>query len=97
MILGRPTNLWLGLVTAALGFMQVAIVSLNLLPNVDPAQIATVLGALGLLLGALITLVANQPPTLNAGDPYVVATPSGTPNVEKVANTNVSAIPPIIQ
>ena len=95
MILGRPTNLWLGLVTAALGFCQVAIVSLNLLPNVDPAQIATVLGALGLLLGALITLVANQPPTLNAGDAYTVTTPSGYPNVEKVANTNLAPVAPV--
>ena len=94
MIFGRPTNLWLGLVTATLGFAQVAIVSLDLLPGVSEAAIATTLGALGLLLGALIALVAGQPPTLNVGDAYNVTTPAGQPNVTKVANTNVTAIPP---
>jgi len=94
MILGRPTNLWLGLVTATLGFAQIAITSLHLLPGVEPQSVATVLGALGLLLGALIALVAGQPPTLNVGDAYNVTTPAGEPNVTKVANTNVTAIPP---
>lgn len=80
MILGRPTNLWLGLVTATLGFVQ--IVAINLLPDVDPTVIATVLGALGLLLGAAISLIANQPPTLSAGDTYHIVTPTGQPNYE---------------
>jgi hypothetical protein len=94
MILGRPTNLWLGLTTAALGFIQIAITSLHLLPDVEPQAIATTLGALGLLLGAAIALIAGQPPTLNVGDAYNVTTPTGQPNVTKVANTNVTAIPP---
>ena len=92
MIFGRPTTLWLGLVTAGTAFAQVLIVTL--IPEANPAQVATILGAFGLLLGALIALVANQPPTLNVGDRYVVSTPTGTDNVTKVANTNVTAVPP---
>ena len=92
MIFGRPTTLWLGLVTAGSAFAQVLIVTL--VPEADPAQVATLLGAFGLLLGALIALVANQPPTLNVGDRYVVTHPDGQENVTKVANTNVTATPP---
>jgi hypothetical protein len=92
MIFGRPTTLWLGLVTAGTAFAQVVIVTL--IPEANPAQVATILGALGLLLGALIALIANQPPTLNVGDKYVVTTPSGDPNVVKVANTNLQPVPP---
>ena len=92
MIFGRPTTLWLGLVTAGSAFAQVVIVTL--IPEANPAQVATLLGALGLLLGALIALVANQPPTLNVGDKYVVATPTGAENVTKVANTNLTPVPP---
>ena len=92
MIFGRPTNLWLGLVTALLSFAQVLII--NVVPDADPQVVVTVLAALGLLLGAAISLIANQAPVLNPGDPYVVTTPSGTENVTKVANTNVTAIPP---
>jgi hypothetical protein len=78
MIFGRPVNLWLGLTTAALAFVQVTIVTV--LPDVDPTAVATVLGAAGLLLGAVITLVANQPPTVNSGDTVTVVTPKGQPN-----------------
>ena len=78
MIFGRPTNLWLGLVTALLGVVQVTVPTL--FPSVDGTQLTVVLGAVGVFLGALITLVANQPPTLNPGDPFRVATPSGQPN-----------------
>lgn len=78
MILGRPTNLWLGLTGSAIAFLQVAIVTL--LPDVDPVAVATVLGALGLLLGAVIALIANQPPTVNAGTEVNVVTPPDEPN-----------------
>ena len=92
MIFGRPPTLWLGLVTAGTAFAQVVIVTA--IPEANPAQVATILGALALLLGALIALIANQPPTLNVGDKYVVTTPSGDPNVTKVANTNTTPVPP---
>ena len=78
MIFGRPTNLWLGLVTALLGFIQVAVLAVR--PEVDPTQLGLVLGAAGLLLGALITLIANQPPTVNSGSTVNVVTPAGQPN-----------------
>ena len=78
MILGRPTNLWLGLVTAALGIIQVVLPTLR--PDVDGTQLTVILGAVGLFLGSLIALVANQPPVLNPGDPFQVATPAGQPN-----------------
>jgi hypothetical protein len=84
MIFGRPTNLWLALVTAALAFAQVLII--NLVPGVDAIAVATILGSLGGFLAVVITLVANQPPSINVGDPYTVVTPASLPNVEKVAN-----------
>lgn len=92
MIFGRPTNLWLGLATAIQG--AVVITAVALLPTVDPATIATISGAWGAVFGAIILVVASQPPTLNPGDAYKVITPPGTDNVTKVANTNVTPIAP---
>lgn len=83
MIFGRPINLWLGLVTASLAFVQVLIVTLA--PEVDPTAVATVLGALGGLLAVVIALVANQPPTVNAGDQVKVVTPADEPNRVMIA------------
>jgi hypothetical protein len=83
MILGRPTNLWLGLVTAGLAFAQISIVSF--LPSLNPAAVATVLGGLGVFLGSVITLVANQPPTVTQGDLVHVITTDGQPNKTVVA------------
>ena len=80
MILGRPINLWLGFVTALLAFTQVLVVTL--LPDIDPTAVATVLGALGGLLAVIIALVANQPPTVNAGSTVNVITPPGEANRE---------------
>jgi hypothetical protein len=77
MILGRPTNLWLGLITAILGAAQViAVVVLKY----DAVAVSTVLGAVAGVLGALILLVANQPPTVTPGSDVTVQTPSGQPN-----------------
>lgn len=92
MIFGRPTNLWLGLVTAAVALVQGLIVIF--VPGVDPTQIATAGALVVAFLGALIALIAGQPPTLNPGDAYKVVTAAGEPNVTKVANTNVTPIPP---
>jgi hypothetical protein len=92
LIAGRPTNLWLGFVTAATGFASVtAVVAFN----ADPTAVATIAGSATGLLGALVVLVAGQPPTLNPADPYVVVTPADTPNVTKYANTNVTPQPPV--
>ena len=93
MILGRPTNLWLGFLTTVTSLAALlAIVVLH----ADGDTVATVAAAVTLVEGAAIALIAGQPPTLNAGDPYVVTTPSGQPNVSKVANTNVTPVPPVI-
>lgn len=94
MIAGRPTNLWNGLVVAAVSL--VSIVVMQLLPDVDGEVVATISAAVTLFLGAAIALVANQPPTLNPGDRYTVVTPADDPNLTKVANTNMTPQPPVI-
>ncbi|MFZ0324748.1 MAG: hypothetical protein WAN48_11525 [Actinomycetes bacterium] len=82
MILGRPTALWLGLATAAIGFVSLITEQVGY-PIPSP-----ILAALTLLVGAIVTFVAGQPPSINVGDPYTVVTPADAPNVEKVANAN---------
>jgi uncharacterized membrane protein len=78
MILGRPTNLWLALVTAILTFAQVVLV--NLVPRIDAATVATILGSLGGVFAVAIALIANQPPVVTAGDTVTVLTPKGQPD-----------------
>jgi len=78
MILGRPTNLWNGLVVAAVSL--VSIVVMQLLPDVDSEVVATIAAAVTLFLGSAIALVANGAPTVNAGDPVKVVTPAGEDN-----------------
>jgi hypothetical protein len=77
MIWGRPTNLWLGLVTAVLLAAQVIAVTVF---QFDAQQVAVVVGAIGGVLGAVIALVAGQPPTVTPGSDVTVQTPSGQPN-----------------
>jgi hypothetical protein len=85
-ILGRPTNLWLGFVTALVGFASVSAVAVF---HADPAVVATVGGSATGLLGAGVVLVAGQPPTLSPGDTFHVQTPNGQPN-----QTTTVATPP---
>lgn len=92
MILGRPTNLWLGLVTTTVALAQGLIVIF--VPEANPTQIATAGALVVAALGAGIALIAGQPPVLNPGDPYTVKTASGQDDVSKVANTNVTPIAP---
>jgi hypothetical protein len=75
MILGRPTNLWSGLVVAAVSL--VSIVAMQLFPDIDSEVVATVAAAVTLFLGAVIALVANGTPTVNAGSDVKVVTPAG--------------------
>lgn len=84
MILGRPANQWIGLVTAAASLLQVLLITL--VPTVDPVNVGIVIGAVTAFLGILIAFIANQPPSINVGDGYTVVTPGAAPNVEKVAN-----------
>ena len=92
MILGRPVNLWNGLVVAAVSL--VSIVIMQLLPDVDSEVIATIAAASTLFFGSVIALVAVQPPTLNPGDQYNVVTPGDGENASKVANTHMTPNPP---
>lgn len=80
MIAGRPTNLWLGLSTAIVGAITVTLVAAGF----DPTLVATVSGAWGGVVGAIILVVANQPPTLKPGDSFTIQTPSGQPNTTGV-------------
>lgn len=91
MILGRPTNLWLGFLTTVTSLAALLAV---VVAHADGATVATVAASVTLVEGAGITLIAGQPPTLNPGDPYTVVTPSGSANVAKVANTNMTPTPP---
>ncbi len=83
MIFGRPTNLWLGLVTAVAGAVSVALIT----AKVDPTLVATLVGSGVTLMGAVIALVAGQPPTLNPGDQFKTVTPPGTPNYVTTVST----------
>lgn len=76
MIFGRPINLWLGFTTALVGFVSVTAVTIG----ADPQIVATIAGSGSGVLGAVIALVAGQPPTVNAGDTVKVTTPAGQPN-----------------
>lgn len=80
MIAGRPTNLWLGLTTAIVGAVTVTAVVLG----ADPTVVATLAGAWGGVIGAVIALVSGQPPTLNPGDTFKIQTPAGQPNTTGV-------------
>lgn len=76
MIRGRPTTLWLGLIAAITG----GVGPLLLFAGIDPVLVAAGLAAFTGIGGASIALLANQPPLLNPGDEYHIATPAGEPN-----------------
>jgi hypothetical protein len=80
MIFGRPVNLWLGLSTSIIGAVSVTAVVLG----ADPTVVATISGAWGGVVGAIVLVVANQPPTLNPGDTFKIQQPAGTPNTTGV-------------
>jgi hypothetical protein len=85
MIRGRPTNLWLGLTTSVFGAIGVTLIVLG----VDPAVVGTLISAYTGVAGAVITVIAGQPPTLNPGDQINVTTPKGQPT----ATATVAAPP----
>ena len=83
MILGRPTNLWNGLVVAAVSLISIIVI--QVWPGADSGVVATIASAVTLFLGAAIALVANGTPTVNQGDSVKVITPTGEPNTTIVA------------
>jgi hypothetical protein len=82
MFLGRSTPQWLGLITSAGSLAPVLIV--QFLPGADPVIVATIIGAVGLFLGAFIAFLANtattpvDDPQLKAGTMVRVSDASGT-------------------
>lgn len=78
MILGRPTNLVLGAITALFNVLVLVLAAL-----VPPITIpAPVVGAANLAIAALIAVIANQPPTVAAGSTVNVVQPGVTPNTQ---------------
>ena len=70
MFLGRSTVQWTGLISAVVSAFQILIPIW--FPGVDPVQIATTLGTIGILLGVLIAFIANTS-TTPIGDPQLKA------------------------
>ena len=92
MILGRPSNQWLGAFASIFSAIVIVLGALQP-PIVIPS---VVVGAVGIAVGAVITLVAGQPPTLNPGDTFKIVTPAGQPNaVTTVATPPAADRPPI--
>jgi hypothetical protein len=80
MIFGRPTNLWNGLIVAFVSL--ISLIAMQLIPDVDGEVVATIGAGVTLFLGSVISLVANQSPTVNEGSTVNVVTPQGQPNRE---------------
>lgn len=91
MILGRPTILWIGLVTAVSGFLTLVLVQLG---HVDPVLAGSLVASLAAIAGSVITIIAGQPPVVAPGATVKVQTPAGQPNTALVvAADGASAAP----
>ena len=75
MILGRPTNLILGAFTAL--FNVIVLVATEAGNTFFTPELVA---AINIAAAALITLVANQTPTVNEGSTINVVTPPGNEN-----------------
>ena len=75
MILGRPTNLILGAFTAL--FNVIVLVATQAGNTFFTPELVA---AINIAAAALITLVANQTPTVNEGSTINVVTPPGNEN-----------------
>src|ERR1035437_6662466 len=85
MLFNRPANLILGAITAITG---VVFLSLSAAGIVIPVEL---IPSIGVAEGAIIAVVAYQPPTLNPGDTINVVTPAAQPN--QVQTVAVSSTP----
>lgn len=78
MFLGRPVNLWTGLIA---GVISAAVTIIGATQTAQVAQEwAIILGSVGTVLGLIVAFLAGQPPTLNVGDTFTKVTPAGAPN-----------------
>ena len=93
MIRGRPTNLWIGLTTAVSGAIVATLIALGF----DPVVVGTLGGVWSGVLGSVVLLVANQAPTLEAGDTYTIQTPKGQPNYEATVAPPPQATKPVVE
>ena len=88
MIWGRPPNLVLGAFTAVFNVVVLVLASSGVV--IEPGVTA----AVNLAAGAVIAVVAYQPPTLNPGDTFSVQTEKGQPNFTTTVATPPAADPP---
>lgn len=73
MILGRPTNLWLGALTAIFNVFVLFLAQ----PEIDIHLSPELVLAVNVMLGALVVLVAGLPPVVGTSDTVVVKTNNG--------------------
>jgi hypothetical protein len=78
MIFGRATNLWIGLVSALSGAVSLTAI---LVFNADAEVVGPLAAVWQGVLGTVVILVANQPPTVKPGDEITIQTPKGQENV----------------
>lgn len=90
MIFGRPANLIVGTFQIVFGAVVVVLAAL-VPPIIIPALVVAAIGA---AFGAIVALIANQPPTLNPGDTISVRTPAGQPNYQTTIATPPAQDPP---
>lgn len=91
MIWNRPPNLILGAFTAVFNVIVLVLAAQGI--AIEPAVTA----AVNLAAGSVIAVIAYQPPTLNPGDTFNIATPAGQPNFETTVATPPKASPPPVQ
>jgi len=90
MLFGRPINLVAGAFQAVLGAIVLILAALAP-PVIIPAA---VVAGVTIAFGAVIALVANQPPTLSPGDSFVTKTAPGLPDYVTTVATPPAADPP---
>lgn len=78
MIFGRPTNLWLGLVSALSG----AVAATAIILGAPAEQVGILAGVWSAVIGACILIVAYLPPVVSPGDTVTVRTPTGEPDID---------------
>lgn len=76
MLFGRPVQLWNGLLTALGGAVTLTLVALGF----DAAVITPIIGGWSLVFGAIVILVAGQPPVVKPDSEVIVQTAANKTN-----------------
>lgn len=90
MIFGRPPNLVLGAFTAVFNVFVLILAGNGV--AIEPGITA----AVNLAAGAVIAVIAYQPPTLNPGDAYKIVTPEGQPNYDATVAKPPASTKPVV-